>query len=99
MRTPHPGRRELGQNFLIDHDVIGTIVDLVAATGGPIVEIGAGDGALTRPLHRLGRPLTAVEVDRRRAARLARLVGPGPTPCCWCSRRWRAAGPVWAARP
>lgn len=72
MRTQRPGRHELGQNFLTDPKVVAAFVDLVAATDGPIIEIGAGDGALTLPLQRLGRPLTAIEVDHRRAARLAR---------------------------
>jgi 23S rRNA (adenine-N6)-dimethyltransferase len=39
------------------------------------VEWAAGDGALTVPLSRLGRPLEAVEIDPRRAARLRRRVG------------------------
>ncbi|WP_037318676.1 23S ribosomal RNA methyltransferase Erm [Amycolatopsis orientalis] len=76
MRTQRPGRHELGQNFLVDRMVIETIVKLVDGTGGPIVEIGAGDGALTLPLQRLGRRLTAIELDDRRAARLARRVEP-----------------------
>src|SRR5699024_8131884 len=62
----------LGQNFLIHKPTVSRIVGLVDATTGPILEIGAGDGALTRPLSRLGRPLTAVEIDEHRAARLAR---------------------------
>ncbi|MDG4821445.1 23S ribosomal RNA methyltransferase Erm [Asanoa sp. WMMD1127] len=68
---PSGGRHELGQNFLVDRSVITDVTRLVAATDGPILEIGPGDGALTRPLSRLGRPLTAVEVDPRRAKRLA----------------------------
>ncbi|OON81500.1 23S ribosomal RNA methyltransferase Erm [Streptomyces tsukubensis] len=66
------GSHELGQNFLVDPSVIGAFVQLVAPTEGPIVEIGPGDGALTLPLSRYGRPLTAVEVDPRRAERLSR---------------------------
>ncbi|GAA2271233.1 hypothetical protein GCM10010145_54750 [Streptomyces ruber] len=76
MRTHQPGRHELGQNFLIDRTTIDTVVELVAATDGPIVEIGTGDGALTLPLERLGRRLTGIEIDGRRAARLARRTGP-----------------------
>lgn len=72
MPSPNIGRHEFGQNFLSDRAVVDTIVEMVSSTAGPIVEIGAGDGALTLPLQRLGRPLTAVEVDPRRAARLAR---------------------------
>ena len=66
------GRHELGQNFLVDPVVLGTFERLVAGTTtGPIVEIGAGDGALTRRLSRLGRPVTALEIDPVRARRLA----------------------------
>ncbi|GII27548.1 23S ribosomal RNA methyltransferase Erm [Planotetraspora mira] len=71
----HPyqgGRHELGQNFLVDRSVIATIEELVALTTGPIIEIGPGDGALTLPLSRSGRPMTAVEVDPLRASRLVR---------------------------
>lgn len=69
-RSQFGGRAELGQNFLTHKPTITTIVDLVAATEGSICEIGAGDGALTRPLSALDRPLTAVEIDEHRARRL-----------------------------
>lgn len=65
-----PGRHELGQNDLADRRVVARIVAAVASTDGPILEIGPGDGALTVPLAALGRPITAVEIDPRRAARL-----------------------------
>ncbi|UOQ57887.1 23S ribosomal RNA methyltransferase Erm [Leucobacter allii] len=71
-RSTHGGRHELGQNFLIHRSTIETITALVAETRGPILELGAGDGALTGPLARLGRPLTAIELDEHRAARLRR---------------------------
>ncbi|MFF2851482.1 23S ribosomal RNA methyltransferase Erm [Streptomyces sp. NPDC058001] len=74
--SSRPGRHELGQNFLYDPSVIRSVVGLVAETAGPIIEIGAGDGALTLPLQRLGRPLTGVEIDDRHAARLARRTHP-----------------------
>ena len=65
-------RHELGQNFLADARLIADVQRLVrTGTSGPIIELGAGDGALTRPLARLGRPLTALEIDPRRARRLA----------------------------
>ncbi|WP_269305298.1 23S ribosomal RNA methyltransferase Erm [Aeromicrobium sp. HA] len=69
-RSTHGGRHELGQNFLVHPSTIRTIVELVAATRGSILELGAGDGALTRPLARLGRPLTAVDLDEHRVASL-----------------------------
>ncbi|MFF0448354.1 23S ribosomal RNA methyltransferase Erm [Streptomyces sp. NPDC004609] len=72
MHTHRPGRHELGQNFLVDQATIGAFVELVTHTQGPIIEIGPGDGALTLPLQRLGRQLTGVEIDERRALRLDR---------------------------
>ncbi|WP_019629059.1 23S ribosomal RNA methyltransferase Erm [Actinomadura atramentaria] len=74
MRTHPGGRHELGQNFLVSPEIIDSCDAAVAATTGPIVEIGPGGGALTVPLARLGRPLTAVEVDPRLADRLRRRV-------------------------
>ncbi|MER5493415.1 23S ribosomal RNA methyltransferase Erm [Streptomyces sp. NPDC002490] len=71
------GRHELGQNFLVDRAVVRTVVDLVDRTEGPIVEIGTGDGALTLPLQDLGRPLTGIEIDPLRIARLRRRTRPG----------------------
>lgn len=78
-RTPVPrssagGRHELGQNFLRHRPTIRRITDLVAETAGPILELGAGDGALTRALAHLGRPLTAVEIDEHRVRQLRRTV-------------------------
>jgi 23S rRNA (adenine-N6)-dimethyltransferase len=70
-RSPSGGRHELGQNFLVHSPSIKTITDLVRSTSGPLLELGAGDGALTRHLAALGRPLTAIEIDERRVRRLA----------------------------
>ncbi|MCP2636483.1 23S ribosomal RNA methyltransferase Erm [Microbacterium sp. HD4P20] len=69
-RSLHGGRHELGQNFLNHRPTIHRIVELVAATRGPILEIGAGDGALTIPLARLGREIEAIDIDERRVQRL-----------------------------
>ena len=66
------GRHELGQNFLVDGRVVDRFVALTAGTRGPIVELGAGSGAITRGLAALGRPLTALEIDRLRADALRR---------------------------
>lgn len=76
MPTYRHGRHEHGQNFLTDPAPIAAITRLVAASTGPILEIGPGDGALTVPLSRLGRPLTAVEIDPRLAEGLARRLPP-----------------------
>jgi 23S rRNA (adenine-N6)-dimethyltransferase len=71
MPTYRGGRHEHGQNFLTDQRTIQAIIDLVARTDGPIIEIGPGGGALTLDLQDLGRPLTAVEIDARTVHRLA----------------------------
>ncbi len=61
------GPHELGQNNLTSRSVIHRIDRLAARTTGPIVELGAGDGALTMRLAQRRRPLTAVELDPDRA--------------------------------
>lgn len=72
MSTYHHGRHEHGQNFLTDPRTIRRVIDLVRETSGPILEIGPGEGALTRPLLALGRPVHAVEIDGRLARKLAK---------------------------
>ncbi|MGP4016660.1 23S ribosomal RNA methyltransferase Erm [Saccharopolyspora sp. 5N708] len=63
-------RRELGQNFLIDRGAARRLVDLLDPSPVPIVELGAGRGAITRELVHTGRSITAVEIDRCWAAEL-----------------------------
>ena len=63
-------RYDLGQNDLVDQRVIRAVIERVATTQGPILELAAGAGRLTVPLADLGRPLTAVELDHRRATTL-----------------------------
>jgi 23S rRNA (adenine-N6)-dimethyltransferase len=62
-------RRTHAQNFLRDR----RLADLIASTLGPadlVVELGAGDGALTLSLASTGARVLAVEVDPVWAARL-----------------------------
>lgn len=76
MHTYSHGRHEHGQNLLTDRRIVRRVVELVAETSGPIVEIGPGRGALTLPMERLGRPITAVEIHRPMASALTRRAGP-----------------------
>ena len=69
------GRAELGQNLLTDPRIAVRIAALVPP--GPVLELGAGRGALTRLLAERPDPLTAVELDPRSVARLRRLLGQG----------------------
>ena len=63
----------LGQNFLVDSNVIDRIIDLVApGPGDHILEVGPGQGALTRGLAASGARVLAVELDRRLAPMLSR---------------------------
>ena len=67
-----PARRRWGQNFLANPATAEKIV--AAARVGPgdtVLEIGPGDGALTRPLARTGARVVAVEIDPLRARALA----------------------------
>ncbi|CAB3750879.1 16S rRNA (adenine(1518)-N(6)/adenine(1519)-N(6))-dimethyltransferase RsmA [Paraburkholderia solisilvae] len=71
----HFARKRFGQNFLVDHGVIDSIVELIRPQRGErMVEIGPGLGALTEPLiDRLATPespLHAVELDRDLIGRL-----------------------------
>lgn len=59
------GRHELSQNFLTNQKAIRQVISLVDATDGAMLEIGSGNGALTHPMARSGRSITAVEIDGR----------------------------------
>ena len=69
-RSDHGGRHELGQNFLTHRPTLQHLTGLVAETDGAILEIGAGDGALTTHLAALRRPLRAIDIDEHRLMRL-----------------------------
>jgi 16S rRNA (adenine1518-N6/adenine1519-N6)-dimethyltransferase len=65
-------RKRFGQHFLHDPGVLKRIVEAVApAPGDAMVEIGPGEGALTRGLLERSGQLTAIEIDRDLATRLA----------------------------
>jgi len=60
-----PAKR-LGQNFLVDPNIIRKIVDLAAiGPGHQVLEVGAGTGTLTRALATTGARVLAYEVDLR----------------------------------
>src|SRR6186713_2406397 len=58
-------RKSLGQNFLIDHNLIRKLVDASGAAAGDLVlEVGPGTGALTEELLDRGCRVIACELDR-----------------------------------
>ncbi|MGE3161126.1 MAG: 16S rRNA (adenine(1518)-N(6)/adenine(1519)-N(6))-dimethyltransferase RsmA [Burkholderiales bacterium] len=67
----HRPRKRFGQHFLHDPGVVRRIVAAIApAPGDFILEIGPGEGVLTRPLRERAARLEAIEIDRDLAARL-----------------------------
>jgi 16S rRNA (adenine1518-N6/adenine1519-N6)-dimethyltransferase len=64
-------RKSLGQNFLIDHNLIRKLVDVSGVAAGDLVlEVGPGTGALTDELLVRGCRVVAAELDRGLAALL-----------------------------
>ena len=61
----HNFKKFLGQHFLRDHKTILEIINLIRPRSEDLIlEIGAGDGALTKPLSQAGARIIAVEIDK-----------------------------------
>jgi 16S rRNA (adenine1518-N6/adenine1519-N6)-dimethyltransferase len=74
----HPNRT-LGQNFLIDRNILDGIVEASGVRPGQrVLEIGPGLGVLTEAMLACGTQVTAIEKDSRLAARLAGALGNPP---------------------
>lgn len=57
-------KRSLGQNFLIDHNLIRRLVDAAGVSSGDLVlEVGPGTGTMTEELLRRGCRVVACELD------------------------------------
>ncbi len=66
--------KALGQNFLLDENLLNRIAAVPGSLAGQSVyEVGPGPGGLTRALLRAGAAVTAVERDRRCLPALAEL--------------------------
>ena len=64
--------KKLGQNFLVDANIVRGIVDSAeAGPGDKILEIGPGIGTLTQGLAESGAEVIAVEIDKKLPAVLA----------------------------
>jgi 16S rRNA (adenine1518-N6/adenine1519-N6)-dimethyltransferase len=74
-RPPRPhALHRYGQNHLVDGNILRAIVKQAAV--GPddvVLEVGAADGQLTRPLLERARLVHAFEIDHRYASRLSKL--------------------------
>ena len=71
-RSPHRAKKSLGQNFLQDDNICGKIVDALSiGTEDYVIEIGPGQGALTRHIVREApRKFQVIEMDDGLADRL-----------------------------
>lgn len=68
--SSHRPRKRFGQHFLHDPRVLARIVDAISPGAEDfIVEIGPGEGALTRPLLSKLKKIEVIELDRDLAAR------------------------------
>lgn len=73
-------RKSLGQNFLIDHNLIAKLIDAAKehaglGPGSVVLEIGPGTGVLTEALLERGARVVACELDRGLAALLRETLG------------------------
>jgi 16S rRNA (adenine1518-N6/adenine1519-N6)-dimethyltransferase len=67
----HRPNKGLGQNYLVDANILGRIIDAAdIVQEDQLLEIGPGLGALTQVLLASGAPLTAIEKDPTMAAHL-----------------------------
>ena len=67
----HRPNKKLGQNFLIDGNLVEKSISMASLpTNYPVLEIGPGLGTLTSHLLNLGHKVYAVEIDRRLEAHL-----------------------------
>ena len=67
-------KKKLGQNFLIDKDVIQTILDTAEIRkNDTVVEIGGGIGFVTEQLVKYAKKVIAVELDEEAIKELEKL--------------------------
>ncbi len=63
-RTGFKFSKSLGQNFLIDENVLSKITDASDLDGAGVIEIGPGFGALTQRLATCAEKVVAIEIDK-----------------------------------
>ncbi len=76
-RLGHQPKRYLGQNFLVDGNIVRKSLELAGITpGDTVVEVGPGLGTLTSALLEAGAEVWAVEKDRQLHAHLEETLVP-----------------------
>ncbi|MCA9365033.1 MAG: ribosomal RNA small subunit methyltransferase A [Candidatus Moranbacteria bacterium] len=66
-------KKSLGQNFLRDERVVSQIADSVSLDTSCVVEIGPGEGVLTKKLAQKKVPVVAIELDDRLVSHLEKM--------------------------
>ncbi|MDB2544176.1 16S rRNA (adenine(1518)-N(6)/adenine(1519)-N(6))-dimethyltransferase RsmA [Woeseiaceae bacterium] len=65
MNEPHYTKKRFGQHFLIDQQIIQAIVNNInPKSSDTIIEIGPGNGVLTKPIAQFNPNLHIIELDR-----------------------------------
>src|SRR5512137_1642890 len=73
----HQPKRFLGQNFLVDGNIVRKSLELAGVTAGDaVVEIGPGLGTLTSALLEAGAEVWTVEKDRTLHAHVSETLTP-----------------------
>ncbi len=71
----HEPQKKLGQNFLVDGNIVRKSIQLgEVAPGDNVIEIGPGLGTLSRALLEAGATVYAIEYDRRLHANLSQSI-------------------------
>lgn len=72
-------KKSLGQNFLIDNNILRKIVDAADLTPeSGVIEVGPGIGSLTEMLARQAKKVVAIEIDQRLLPILSENLSPYP---------------------
>ena len=67
-------KKSLGQNFLVDENIKNKIVNASSVKNGSIViEVGPGNGAITKKLVNFNVPVIAFEIDTRLKSELDKI--------------------------
>ncbi|MEW5694009.1 MAG: 16S rRNA (adenine(1518)-N(6)/adenine(1519)-N(6))-dimethyltransferase RsmA [Candidatus Hydrogenedentota bacterium] len=69
-------RNNRGQHILIEKNIFQNIIELLPTKYSEIIEIGPGPGNLTELLCKTGRPVIAIEIDKKYKKRLDNLPYP-----------------------
>jgi len=67
-------KKSLGQNFLIDKNIVKKILDESDVSGKNVLEVGPGRGALTVELAKVAKKVVAVEKDRELVENLVEMI-------------------------